>query len=305
MQRILITGGAGYKGIILTTKLLRQGFKVTILDNFMYGYAPILHLATNPNLTIIKHDIRNKFSNLKNYDIIFHLAGISGFPACAANPNSAQLINVDATRKIVQSLGPGQLLINASTTSMYGKSGEACNENTYLDPPSTYALTKLAAEKIVLEKENSINLRFATVFGFSTRLRMDLMVNDFTYKAIKEKVLVLFDSYAKRTFIHIDDAADCYIFAMNNADIMRGQTFNAGGNRLNFSKAEIANIIKKKVNYNIIDSEIKDRDLRHFVVNFNKIEKVGFIPRKTIEDGVSDLIRVYKFYDYYSHFKTI
>ena len=304
-MKILITGGAGYKGIKLATKLVAKGFIVTVLDNFMFGYEPILHLVEKENLTIIKQDIRNRIENIKEYDAIFHLAGISGFPACASNPHSAQLINVDATRVLVKSLSKEQILINASTTSMYGKSGERCDENTKVDPVSTYTHTKLAAENIIHENENAISLRFATVFGFSPKMRMDLMINDFVYKAMKEGILVLFDSFAKRTFIHVNDAADCYIFTMDNFNKMKGQIFNAGGNDLNYSKKEIADLIKKKVNYNIIDSELKDKDLRHFIVNFDKIEKLGFQPRITVEKGINELVRLFSFYEYFSHYRVI
>jgi len=305
MDKILITGGAGYKGIILTTKLLERGYNVTILDNFMYGYEPVLHLATHPNLEIIKRDIRNGVEKLRQYDVIFHLAGISGFPACASNPHSAQLINVEATRLLGKSVSKYQMLINASTTSVYGKSGLPCNEDTQVDPVSNYAHTKLEAEKILMQYENVVSLRFATVFGFSPRLRMDLMINDFTYKAVKEGVLVLFDSFAKRTFMHVKDAADCYIFTMENYDKMKGGIYNAGGNHLNFSKAEIADMISLKVKYNIINSELSDKDLRHFIVNYDKIEKIGFKPKISVQDGIDELIRIYSFYEYYSHFKTI
>lgn len=301
----LVTGGAGYKGSILTHKLLNLGLKVTVIDNFMYGYESLLHIATHPNLTIIKHDIRNGISDLNKYDIIFHLAGISGFPACASNPNSAHLINVEASKWLADHLASGQMLINASTTSMYGKSGKPCDENTVVEPLSTYAVTKYAAEKIFLEKQNVVNLRFATIFGASTRMRMDLMVNDFTYKAIREGVLVLFDGFAKRTFLHVQDAADCYIFAMNNFDKMKGEIFNAGGNELNYSKDEIAEIISKKVQFNIINSAVNDKDLRHFIVNFDKIRNLGFVPKITLEEGIDELIRLFGFYEYYSHYKTI
>ncbi|MFN2313239.1 MAG: NAD-dependent epimerase/dehydratase family protein [Bacteroidales bacterium] len=304
-MKILVTGGAGYKGTVLTRRLLEQGYKVTLLDNFMYGYEPVMHLATNRNLEIIRHDIRNGIPGMKNYDIIFHLAGISGFPACASNPHSAQLINVEATRLIAETLAPGQMLVNASTTSLYGKSGEPCDEDTAVDPVSAYAQTKLAAEEIFREKPNIISLRFATVFGFSTRMRMDLMVNDFVYKAVKEKVIVLFDSFAKRTFIHVEDAADCYLFAMNNFDRMKGGIFNAGGNNLNFSKEEIAEKIRRKVEFSIVNSEVKDKDLRHFTVNFDKIAKLGYSPQKSVEDGIDELTRIYGFYEYYSHYRTI
>jgi len=305
MEKILITGGAGYKGIVLTNKLLELGYEVTVLDNFMFGYDPIMHLATHPKIEIIKADVRNKIENIQKYDVIFHLAGISGFPACASNPHSAQLINVEATKLIKNSMSSGQMLINASTTSMYGKSGKPCNEDTQVDPVSTYAHTKHAAEEILHEADNVISLRFATVFGFSPKMRMDLMVNDFTYKAVKEKVLVLFDSFAKRTFIHVEDAAEAYIFAMNNFDKMKGGIYNAGGNHLNYSKEEIANLIKKKLDYNIINSELKDKDLRHFIVNFDKIEKIGYTPSKTINEGIDELIKLYSFYEYFSHYRTI
>lgn len=301
----MITGGAGYKGIILTRKLLERGYKVTVLDNFMYGYEPILHLATHPNLTIRKADIRNKVEGLRDFDVVFHLAGISGFPACASNPHSAHLINVEATKDLIKTLSADQILINASTTSLYGKSGIPCHEETQVEPVSTYAITKLSAEKIVQARANSISLRFATIFGFSPKMRMDLMINDFVYKAVKEGVLVLFDSFAKRTFMHVEEAADCYIFTMENYEKMKGQVFNAGGNHLNYSKLDIANIISKKVNYKIIDSEMKDKDLRHFEVNYDKIEKLGFVPKITIEYGVEELMKIFSFYEYYSHYRTI
>lgn len=304
-MKILVTGGAGYKGIKLTARLLKLGHKVMVFDNFMYGYVPILHLATHKNLTIQKGDIRNGIKNLKEFDVIYHLAGISGFPACATNPHSAQLINVDATKNLVKGLGRDQYIINASTTSIYGKSGKPCDEETSVDPVSTYAHTKLAAEKIVQEKENAISLRFATVFGFSPKMRMDLMVNDFVYKALKERVLVLFDSFAKRTFIHIDDAIEAYIFTMDNYSKMKGDVYNVGNNYLNYSKLEIAEMIKEKVEYEIINSELSDKDLRHFIVNFDKLTALGFTTDKTIEEGINELLRIYSFYEYFSHFKTI
>lgn len=305
-MNILVTGGAGYKGIILTTKLLEQGYKVTVLDNFMYGYEPILHLSTHPNLTIQKSDIRNKIVGLSKYDVVYHLAGISGFPACAANQNSAQLINVEASRDLVKALSKNQILIYASTTSLYGKSGKPCNENIPVDPVSTYAMTKLAAEKIIMEeKENAISLRFATIFGFSPKMRSDLMINDFTYRALKEGTLVLFDSFAKRTFMHVKDAAEAYLFALNNCDLMKGGIFNTGGNAFNFSKLEIAEKIKEKVDYKILDSDMKDKDLRHFIVNFDKIEKLGFKPTISIEHGIDELIKIFSFFEYYSPYRII
>ena len=304
-MKILLTGGAGYKGIVLTTKLLEKGYKVTILDNFMYGYEPVLHLVKNKNLTIIKADIRNKIKNLSDFDFVYHLAGISGYPACAANPHSAHLINVQATRNILRGLSKEQRFVYASTTSFYGRSGEPCNEETPITPFSVYANTKYLAEQITMEKENAVALRFATIFGFSPKMRIDLMVNDFTYKAVKEGVLVLFDSFAKRTFMHVEDAAACYMMVLEKFDQMKGNIFNAGGNHLNYSKLEIANFIKNRVDFKIIDSQMQDKDLRHFMVNYDKIEKIGFKPKISVEEGIDELLKIYAFYEYYSHFKTI
>lgn len=304
-MNVLVTGGAGYKGVKLVKRLLEEGNNVTLLDNFMYGYEPVMHLLEYKNLNVVKADIRNKIDNIHTYDAIFHLAGISGFPACDANPHSAQLINVDATRQLSESLGKGQILINASTTSFYGKSGSKCDENTEVNPVSLYGITKYKAEQIVQERENSVSLRFATVFGFSPKLRMDLMVNDFTYKALKERVVVLFDSYAIRTFIHVDDAVEAYLFTLKNFDKMKSNVFNAGNEKLNHSKLDIANIVKKYVDFTIVDSDIKDKDVRHFIISFDKINELGFDTKISVEDGVKELVRIFNFYNYYSFYKTI
>jgi nucleoside-diphosphate-sugar epimerase len=305
MEKILVTGGAGYKGVKLTKSLVEKGFDVTVLDNFMYGFEPFLHLVENKNLHVIKQDIRNKIETISKYDVIFHLAGLSGLPACSANPSSAHLINVDATKQLIDSLSKDQLLIYASTTSFYGKSGTKCNEKTTVDPVSHYGKTKYMAEQFVMQHENAISLRFATVFGFSPKMRMDLMVNDFTYKALKEGVVVLFDSFAKRTFIHIDDAVRGYSFAMDNCDIMRGSIYNVGGNSMNFSKLEIAEAIKKQIKYAIIDSDVKDKDVRHFIIDFSKIKSLGFEPKVTLDEGIAQMLEIFQYYDYFTHYRTI
>jgi nucleoside-diphosphate-sugar epimerase len=305
VERILVTGGAGYKGVKLVKKLLDKGYEVTIVDNFMYGYESVLHLAEHQNLQVLNLDIRNDIPDLHRYDVIFHLAGISGYPACEANPHSAERINVAATRQLVEQLSQEQLLINASTTSFYGKFGKECDECSPIDPVSMYGITKYRAEELVAEHANSVSLRFATVFGPSPKMRMDLMVNDFTYRAAKEGMVVLFDSYAKRTFIHVDDAVDSYLFALENWDRMKGDVFNVGSEQLNYSKLQIAELVKKYVDFKILDSDIKDRDVRHFIINFDKIKKLGFVPRHSVEDGICQLAKLFGFYTYYSHFKTI
>jgi nucleoside-diphosphate-sugar epimerase len=305
-MKVLVTGGAGYKGVSLVKKLLENGHQVTILDNFMYGYEPILQIICNKKLDVIQQDIRNiSYDSIKGQDVVFHLAGISGMPACASNPNSAENINVLATKKLVSLLDKNQLLINASTTSFYGASGEECDEMDEPKPVSIYGRTKLAAEQIVSSRENSISLRFATVFGVGARMRNDLLANDFTYKAIHDRSIVVFAGNSKRTFIHIDDAVNAYIFAMNNADRMMNNVYNVGDESLNYSKNEIALIIKKYIDFEVVNSGLPDLDVRSFLVSFKKIKEIGYATQFNLEDGISDLIKLYKFYQVYSHFNII
>ena len=305
-MKILITGGAGYKGVLLTEELLKMGHKVTVLDNFMYGYYSLLHLISNNNLTINKIDIRNlKESDVKDFDIIFHLAGISGMPACATNPHSAESINVESVRKLVTLVSKNQLIINASTTSMYGFSDTICDENSPITPVSIYGKTKYISESIIQEKENSISLRFATVFGVSPRMRNDLMVNDFTYKAIHDRSIILFAKDTKRTFIHINDAISGYLFAMNNSQKMIGNIYNVGDNDMNFSKKEISDNIGKYVNYEIIESNLPDLDKRNFEISFNKINNLGYKVKHNLNDGIVDLVKLYNYYVQYTPYKVI
>jgi nucleoside-diphosphate-sugar epimerase len=303
-MKILITGGAGYVGNKLTERLLDGGFKVTILDNFMYGFDSILHLVNHKNITIIKQDIRNDFPT-HEYDVVYHLAALSGLAACEANRSSAYQINVEATDKLCKFLSSGQVLIYASTTSFYGQ-GDECTEDTTIDPVSYYGKTKYEAEQICMQRQNSIALRFATIFGVSTKQRNDLMINDFVYQAIKNKVIVLFDGDAKRTFLHINDAVDCYYESYMNYEKLVGKIYNVGHECFNLSKLEIGQQIQKHVDFKIIESDIKDKDLRNFVISFKKIQQdIRWFPFVSLDDGITELIKLYEFYDYVSHFKTI
>ena len=305
-KKILVTGGAGYKGVVLVKKLLERGYGVTLLDNFMFGYDSVLHLVAEPNLRIVQLDIRNLDEKLlAEFDAIYHLAGIVGMPACAANPYAAEVINVEATRKLVSCLHKDQLLIYASTTSIYGASDIECNESVPVEPPSLYAKTKYAAEKVVMDRQNSISLRFATVFGTSPRMRVDLLVNDFAYRAVHERAIVLFSGRSKRTFVHILDAIEGYLFALDHADAMRGKIFNVGEEKLNFSKLDIANAIRNYVKFEIIDSSLPDVDVRDFLVTFKRIRDLGFSVKFSLDDGIKELLKLYSFYKSYSPFKVI
>ena len=305
-MKILITGGAGYKGVVLTQELLTLGHRVTILDNFMYGCDTMLHLLGHSNLEIVREDVRNlSDASVKDYDSIVHLAGISGYPACEANPHSAKLINVDGSRRLSKALSKQQMLIYASTTSFYGKSGKVRTEESKVEPVSLYGMTKYQAEQILLERENTVALRFATIFGVSPKMRLDLLVNDFTYRAVNDRCIVLFESGTKRTFLHLRDAVASYILTLNRFLDMKGQIFNVGHDSMNYSKLEIAQCIQKFTDCKIIDSDMKDFDVRNFIISFEKIHDLGFLPKWTLDDGVAELVKLYQFYNPFSTYRTI
>lgn len=306
-MNLLVTGGAGYVGILLTEALLKKQHKVTVLDNFMYGHDFVLHLLHDKNLKVIKHDIRNDMKPfLSEYDVIFHLAGISGYPACEANPSSAHYINVEATRRLVQSVSVNQLLIYAATTASYGDAeGGICSEKTKPKPVSLYGITKNTAEEFVMEHQNSISLRFATLFGVSPKMRSDLLVNDFTCKAVHDRCIVLFEAGARRTFLHVRDAVRAYLLAMEQSQKMKNNIYNVGHESLNFTKLEIAGAIKEKTCCTVIDSPIQDVDQRNFTISFDKIRAFGYEPQVTLDQGIDELVSLYRFYKPYSAFRTI
>lgn len=291
---------------MLTGRLLDAGNKVTVMDNFLYGYDSLLGYVSNKNFTVHRKDIRNlTSSDVKPYDIIFHLAGISGYPACEANPHSAEIINVQGTKKLCGFLSNQQALVYASTTSFYGKSGEEKDERSVPEPVSLYGITKYKAEKICMERSNSTALRFATLFGVSKRMRCDLLVNDFVFKAMTERSLVLFDSRSIRTYLHINDAINAYLMVLDKPRKMFGQIFNVGSNDLNFSKLALAQKIHKQINFKIIDSDLDDFDKRNFIINYNKISALGFRTTVSIDQGITELIKLYSFYRPFSLYQTI
>lgn len=305
-MKVLVTGGAGYTGIPLCKALLDDGHHVTVVDNFMFGYEPILGLVAHPKLEIVKTDIRNdKREYLKSPDAIFHLAGISGYPACEANPHSAKLININATEAIARALSPSQLLVFASTTSFYGSSGKLSTEEIPPTPVSLYGITKRDGERIVMERANSISLRWATVFGISPRMRAGLLVNDFVERAVQERTIVLYDADSRRTFMHVDDLVRGYMFALHNVEHMRGEVFNMGSRKLNFTKREIAESIRGKTECDIIEAKLGDADVRNFLVSFEKARLLGFDCQRTLQDGIDELVKLYRFYTPHSFIKPI
>ena len=305
-MKIIITGGSGYKGVKLSNILLHQGHHVTNIDSFLYGYEPIFGLVPHKNYTVLKKDIRSLTkSDLSGAEVIYHLAGISSYPACEANPNAAQVINVGATRRLVKLLSPQQLIIYASTTTFYGYSKEVLSEISEVNPVSLYSVTKYKAEQTVMQHPNSVSLRFASLFGVSPRMRDDLMVNDFVHRAIVDRSLVLFDPHSIRTFLHVDDAIRAYLMPLDNQKKMKNQIYNVGADNLNFSKAQLAQKIGKYVKFETVNSVLGDRDIRDCTISYDKLRKLGFSPRVSIDKGIKELIKLYTFYHPNSLYRAI
>ena len=298
-QNILVTGGAGCIGSTLVPLLLSSGYKVRVLDNLMYGGMGLLTNFSNPNFETIIGDIRNKElvkTALKGMDAIIHLAAIVGYPACDKYPQEAQEINYKATKQLNELRNKNQLLIFASTGSNYGHVASGiCTEETPLAPLTNYGRTKTKAEATIGSSPNVIIYRFATAFGLSPRLRLDLLINDLTYQALKTKHLVVYEKDYRRTFIHVRDIAKSLIFALENSSKMIGQIYNVGDESMNVKKEEVVNILLKKMKFmlNFTDSG-KDADQRNYEVDYSKIKRLGFKTDVSIENGIDEMIKAFK-----------
>ncbi|MEK6825525.1 MAG: NAD(P)-dependent oxidoreductase [Nanoarchaeota archaeon] len=304
MQKVLITGGAGYLGSIITGHLLEKGFAVTCLDNLSHKQKSLLHYATNPQFRFIYGDVRNRellIKILPEFDIIIPLAAIVGMPACDARPLDATSINYEAIVLINELRSSKQKVIYPTTNSGYGtKSGETyCTEETPLEPISLYGRTKSDAERYLLAAAKSgkevITLRLATVFGISPRMRTDLLVNDFVIKAMRDGYVVMYEAHFKRNYIHIRDVARCFEHCIVNFEKMKNQTYNVGLDDANLSKMELAQKIKSYLpKFEIIPMEIgEDPDKRNYIVSNKKIMSTGFIPQVSLDEGIQELIRGY------------
>lgn len=300
-ENVLITGGAGYIGSVLTGHLLRKGYKVTCLDNLLYGQKSLFPLSDNPDFDFIYGDVTNKRLLEKivpGFDVIIPLAAIVGAPACDADPGRAELVNRDAIIMLNGLRSSRQKVIFPTTNSGYGtKSGDVfCTEETALEPVSLYGRTKVDAEKSLLESDKkAITLRLATVFGISPRMRTDLLVNDFVLRALTDRFLVLFEGHFKRNYVHIKDVARCFEYCIENFDRMSG-AYNVGLEDANLSKEELAQKIKEHVpQLVIIGSEVgSDPDKRNYVVSNKKILGTGFEFNFSLDDGIRELIKGYR-----------
>jgi len=297
---ILVTGGAGYLGSILVPELIRSGNTVTVLDNFIYKQNSLANVCSDKNFRIVKGDVRLKSTLLpllKDSEIIIPLAALVGAPLCNIDPINAKTINHDSMLALFEWAKSDQYILMPTTNSAYGTGDKNnfCSEESELRPISQYAQEKVLVEKTLLERSNSISFRLATVFGMSPRMRIDLLVNDFVYRAIHDRFIVLFESHFKRNYIHIRDVTRVFLHAIQNLDKMRGQIYNVGLSNANLSKRELCERIQAFVPDFIFQEALvgKDPDQRNYIVSNEKIEKTGFKPSYSLESGIQELIKGY------------
>jgi nucleoside-diphosphate-sugar epimerase len=296
--RILVTGGAGYIGSILCEHLLDAGHRVTVVDNLIYGQHSLFHLCSNPDFNFVRGDARDEHLMkrlIKDADVLIPLAALLGAPVCDRDPWTAWSVNYEAVKLLNKLRSPAQLVVFATTNSGYGtQSGELeCTEDTPLEPISIYGKTKVEAEKELLNSDNVISLRLATVFGMSPRMRLDLLVNTFVHEAVKRRYVVIFERHFKRNYVHIRDVADCMTYCIDHRKEMIGKPYNVGLDSANLSKEELALEIKKIVpDFYIHFSEIgSDPDKRNYIVSNARLARAGFVARRDLQQGIRELVK--------------
>lgn len=304
-MKILITGGAGYLGSVMTKNLLDLGHEVTVLDNLLFNQISPLSYTYHKKYNFIYGDVRNSellAKLVKSHDVIIPLAAIVGFPACKADPKLAWAINQQQILDIVQNIFKDQLILYPNTNSGYGvgygikENQTECTEESSLKPISVYGESKCASEKILLNETSAVCFRLATVFGSSPRMRTDLLVNEFVYKAMTDKYIVVFEKHFKRNFIHIQDVANVFIHALENYGTMNSNVYNVGLSDANLNKEELLDKIKLYVpDFAVTYSDFyEDPDKRDYIVSNKKIESTGWLPNYTLDDGIVELIKTYQ-----------
>lgn len=299
MNKVLITGGAGYLGSTLTEVLLSNGYSVTVLDNLIYKQLSLTTFCHKRNFNFVYGDVRDSellSSLVKTHDIIIPLAAIVGMPACKKDPELTVAINFKQIKEIVHFLSSDQKLLVPNTNSQYGSSDTIITEESPFNPLSLYATTKCDAEKAVLDSGNGVSLRLATVFGVSYRQRMDLLVNDFVYRAFTDEFLVLFESHFLRNYVHVRDVAKAFVHLIENYQTCNNNAFNVGLTAANMSKLQLAQKIKEFVpNLTIVEEQFKeDFDKRNYVVSNEKLEKTGWSCDFSLDEGIKELLQAYK-----------
>ncbi|MBI3854233.1 MAG: NAD(P)-dependent oxidoreductase [Planctomycetes bacterium] len=300
-QKILVTGGAGYLGSILVPALLAEGHAVTVLDNFRYRQASLLECCADERLRVVRGDAREEATLaplVKDADVLIPLAALVGMPVCDADPVAARTTNLDAIRSLLKLRSPRQRILFPCTNSGYGigQKDKFCTEESPLKPLSLYGRTKVEAEKAVLDAGGTISFRLATVFGASPRMRTDLLVNDFVQRALRDGAIVLYEAHAKRNFIHVRDVARAFLHGLANYDAMAGGPYNVGLSDANLSKKELCEKIKLQLpRFTFLEAAVgKDPDQRDYIVSNEKVERTGFKPRFSLDDGIRELIRAYQ-----------
>ena len=295
---ILVTGGAGYLGSTMVPDLLALGHKVTVVDNFMFKQTSLNHVCFNSNFDVVKGDIRIESTIrllLKKADIVIPLAALVGAPICNQDPVGAQTTNHDAILMMMRHLSKEQRVLMPTTNSAYGTGDDNnfCTEESQLRPISKYAIDKVEIEKELMQHENAISFRLATVFGMSPRMRLDLLVNDFTYRAVYDKFVVLFEGHFKRNYVHVRDVSKAFMHGINNFEKMRGEIYNVGLSEANISKHELCQHIQKLVpSFVFMEAPLaKDPDQRNYVVSNAKIEATGYNTSVTLSDGLAELVK--------------
>src|SRR5437762_11713549 len=297
---ILVTGGAGYLGSIMVPALLEEGHRVTVLDNFMFGQAPLNQLCADPNFDVQRGDARDPDvlkPLLQNADIIIPLAALAGAPICNSDQVGAETINRDAVLTVLKLASREQRVMMPVTNSGYGigEKGKFCTEDTPLRPISLYGRTKVEAEKAILDRGNSISFRLATVFGMSPRMRIDLLVNDFVYRAVNDRAVVLFEPHFKRNYIHVRDVARVFIHGIGKFESMRNRPYNVGLSDANLSKSELCAEIQKHLpKFVYLEAPIgEDPDKRDYIVSNARLAATGFKPEWPLDRGITELIKGY------------
>jgi nucleoside-diphosphate-sugar epimerase len=298
---ILVTGGAGYLGSTLVPALLAEGHRVTVLDNFLFNQASMNSLCADPNFDVYRGDARDRDvlkPLLRDADFIIPLAALVGAPMCNNDKIGAETLNRDAILTLIEMASREQRIIMPVTNSGYGvgEAGKFCTEETPLRPISLYGRTKVAAERAVLDRGNSISFRLATVFGMSPRMRLDLLVNDFVYRAVNDRAVVLFEPHFKRNFIHVRDVARAFLHGIGNFETMRDQPYNVGLSDANLSKMELCQRIQKQLpKFVFLEAPVgEDPDKRDYIVSNEKVERTGYQPAFSLDEGIGELIKGYR-----------
>jgi nucleoside-diphosphate-sugar epimerase len=300
-MRILVTGGAGYIGSVLTPALLQAGHQVTVLDTFLFRQNSLTDCCHQEGFDVVRGDCRNEplvKSLVAKADLIIPLAALVGAPMCDQDPVGAQTINLEAVQMLCRLVGKDQRILMPVTNSGYGigEKEKMCTEDSPLRPISLYGTTKVRAEEAVLQRENGMSFRLATVFGMSPRMRIDLLVNDFVYRAVHDRAVVIFEGHFKRNFIHIRDIARLFLHGIENFETMKGRTYNAGLDDANLSKLELCALIQKQLpKFVYLEAPIgEDPDKRDYIVSNQRLGETGFRAEWSLERGIAELIKGYR-----------